>query len=112
MSLQEVLDRHGANSGSVDRLADEQSTPERLAMRRAMLATVQRFVEEELTDRQREAIVAVMFEGMPPEEAASRMGTNRNALDKLLHDARKRLKKRIEAEGLSPQDVLELIGEG
>jgi RNA polymerase sigma-70 factor (ECF subfamily) len=77
-----------------------------------MVEALQSFIGEELTDRQREAMVAVMFEGMPLEEAARRMGTNRNALYKLLHDARKKLKKRIEAEGLSPQEVLETIDEG
>jgi len=112
VSLQEVLDGYGTNSGGIDRLADEQPTPERLTMRRTMLATVRRFVDEELTERQREAMVAVMFEGMPLEEAARRMGTNRNALYKVLHDARKRLKKRMEAEGLSAQDVLRAISEG
>ena len=112
VSLQEVLDRHGANRGESYRLADEQPTPERLTMRTTMLTTVRRFVDEELTERQREAIVAVMFEGMPLEEAARRMGTNRGALYKLMHDARRRLKKRMEAEGLSAQDVLGSIGEG
>ena len=112
VSLQEVLERYGASSGEIARLADEQPTPERLTMRSTMLATVRRFVDEELTERQREAIVAVMFEGMPLEEAAGRMGTNRGALYKLMHDARKRLKKRMEAEGLSAQDVLGAIGEG
>jgi RNA polymerase sigma factor (sigma-70 family) len=111
VSLQEVLNRYGTNSGESDRLADEQPTPERLTMQRTMLATVRRFVDEELTDRQREAIVAVMFNGMPLEEAARRMGTNRNALYKLMHDARKRLKKRMEAEGLLPREALESIGE-
>ncbi len=81
-------------------------------MRSTMVATVRRFVDEELTDKQREAIVAVMFEGMPLEEAARRMGTNRGALYKLMHDARRRLKKRMEAEGLSAQDVLGSISEG
>ena len=112
VSLQEVLDRYGTHSGESDRLADEQPTPEELTMRSTMVATVRRFVDDELTDKQREAIVAVMFEGMPQEEAARRMGTNRNALYKLMHDARKRLKKRMEAEGLSAQDVLGSIGEG
>jgi RNA polymerase sigma-70 factor (ECF subfamily) len=112
VSLQEVLDRYGTNSGESDRLADEQPTPERLTMRSTILTTVRRIVDEELTERQREAIVAVMFEGMPLEEAARRMGTNRNALYKLMHDARKRLKKRMEAEGLSAPDVLRAIGEG
>ena len=112
VSLQEVLDRYGTDSGESDRLADEQSTPEQLTMRSTMVATVRRFVDQELTDKQREAIVAVMFEGMPLEEAARRMGTNRNALYKLMHDARRRLKKRMEAESLSAQDVLGSIGEG
>jgi RNA polymerase sigma-70 factor (ECF subfamily) len=112
VSLQEVLDRYGTHSGESDRLADEQPTPEQLTMRSTMVATVRRFVDDELTDKQREAIVAVMFEGMPQEEAARRMGTNRNALYKLMHDARRRLKKRMEAEGLSAQDVLGSIGEG
>ena len=112
VSLQEVLDRYGTHSGESDRLADEQPTPEQLTMRSTMVATVRRFVDEELTDKQREAIVAVMFEGMSLEEAARRMGTNRNALYKLMHDARRRLKKRMEAEGLSAQDVLGSIGEG
>ncbi len=77
-----------------------------------MVETLRRFVSEELTARQREAMVAVMFEGMPLEEAARRMQTNRNALYKLLHDARKKLKRRIEAERLSPAEVLEALGEG
>ena len=112
VSLQEVLDRYGTHSGESDRLADEQPTPEQLTMRSTMVATVRRFVDEELTDKQREAIVAVMFEGMPLEEAARRMGTNRNALYKLMHDARRRLKKRMEAEDLSAQDVLGSMSEG
>jgi hypothetical protein len=36
----------------------------------------------------------------------------RNALYKLLHDARKRLRRRMSAEMLSPQDVLSAFGEG
>jgi hypothetical protein len=35
------------------------------------------------------------------------MGTNRNALYKLLHDARQRLRAKMEAEGLSYQDMLQ-----
>jgi RNA polymerase sigma-70 factor (ECF subfamily) len=60
---------------------------------------------EELTDKQRTALTAIM-EGFPLEEAARRLGTNRNALYKMLHDARLRLKKRLEKEGLTPSEVL------
>jgi RNA polymerase sigma-70 factor (ECF subfamily) len=58
-----------------------------------------------LTDRQRQAMQA-MLRGMPLQEIADRMGTNRNALYKLLHDARQRLKERMLDEGLSARDVL------
>jgi RNA polymerase sigma-70 factor (ECF subfamily) len=43
---------------------------------------------------------------MPLEEVAKRMDTNRNALYKLLHDARKQMRKLLMAEGITPQDVL------
>ncbi len=43
---------------------------------------------------------------MPLEIVAERMGTNRNALYKLIHDARKRLKHELLAEGLSIEDIL------
>jgi RNA polymerase sigma-70 factor (ECF subfamily) len=44
---------------------------------------------------------------MPIEEVARRMEMTRNALYKLIHDARLRLKKRMAEEGLSPEDVLQ-----
>lgn len=111
VSLQEVLERHAGSGRGPRALTDRGSSPERETARKTMVETLQSFIAEELTDRQREAMVAVMFEGMPLEEAARRMNTNRNALYKLLHDARKKLKKRIEAEGLSPQEMLDVIGE-
>ncbi|HUW12513.1 MAG TPA: sigma factor-like helix-turn-helix DNA-binding protein [Anaerolineae bacterium] len=71
-----------------------------------MLETLQTVIAEELTGKQRQALVAILVQGMPLEEVARRMGTNRNALYKLLHDARRRLKKRLLAQGLSTQDLL------
>lgn len=111
VSLQEVIERHEKGGRNAGALTDQMSSPERETARKMMVETLQRFIAEELTERQREAMVAVMFGGMPLGEAARRMETNRNALYKLLHDARKKLKRRIEAEGLSPQEVLEAIGE-
>ena len=89
-----------------DTLADPLAGPEQQAVQRILLSTLRRIIATELTDKQRQALVAVRFHGMPLEEVARRMGTNRNALYKLLHDARQRLQKRMMAEGLSPQDVL------
>ena len=102
VSLEEASIGHGeSNNMSADSLAD----PERVATQRMIMAQFRRFIDEELTDRQRRALLAGLG-GMPLEEIARRMGTNRNALYKLLHDARKRLKRRMVAEMVSPQDVL------
>jgi len=49
-------------------------------------------MQHELTDKQRKALMAVAVQGMPLEEVARRMGTERNAMYKLLHDARVKLK--------------------
>jgi RNA polymerase sigma-70 factor (ECF subfamily) len=54
----------------------------------------------------------VILEGMPISEVASRLGTNQNALYKVLHDARRRLKRRMEAAGLSSKEVLAAFEEG
>lgn len=88
-----------------DNVHDPAIGPEQQAMRRIILSTLRRLIQEELTDRQRQAMTAVL-NGMPLEEIARRMDTNRNALYKLLHDARQRLQKGMIDEGLSPQDVL------
>ncbi|MFW6082631.1 MAG: sigma factor-like helix-turn-helix DNA-binding protein [Chloroflexota bacterium] len=58
------------------------------------METVKRLIVEELTDRQRQAIVAVVFGGMPTDEVARPMGTNRNVLYRLMHHARQGLERR------------------
>ena len=109
VSLQELLAGH---QGTGRGLADLQLTPEQVAFQNIVLAEVRGIIDKELTDRQREAVVAVILEGMPIAEVARRMGTNQNALYKLLHDARKKLKLRMEAVGLPPQEVLAAFDAG
>lgn len=82
------------------------ATPEELVEGADLMQRVQRIIAEELTDKQRQAMMAVAIKGMPLEEVARRMGTNRNALYKLMHDTRLRLKRRLAQEGLTPEDVL------
>ncbi len=90
-------------------LADSQAGPETSAERADMLTRVRRIIEEELTDRQREALVLLGVRDMPMEDAAKRLKTNRNALYKLLHDARVRLKNRLSMEDIAPHEVLALF---
>lgn len=83
--------------------------PESTAEQRDALKHLRRILTEELTDKQRKVLVAVGVKGVPLEEVARRMGTNRNALYKLMYDARLRLKHRLEQEGLPIEDLLEMF---
>ncbi len=106
VSLEDLVAPYSERDVTPAVLADEAPSPEQQVTQQTLLEMVQRLIAEELTDRQRQAMTAVIMGGMPLEEVARRMGTNRNALYKLLHDARQRLKRRMLARGLSPQDVL------
>lgn len=90
-------------------LADSHAGPETSAERADMLVRVRRIIEEELTDRQREALILLGVRDMPMEDAARKLNTNRNALYKLLHDARVRLKSRLSMEDIAPYEVLALF---
>lgn len=90
-------------------LADSHAGPETSAERADMLARVRRIIEEELTDRQREALIMLGVKDIPMEDAARKLKTNRNALYKLLHDARVRLKSRLSMEDIAPNEVLALF---
>lgn len=84
---------------------------ERTVEQSEMMDRVGRMLQEELTDRQRDALTAVAIRGIPVDAVADKMGMTRNALYKLLHDARLRLKRRLARDGWTPQDVLDLFGE-
>jgi RNA polymerase sigma-70 factor (ECF subfamily) len=77
-----------------------------------MLQRVSRLINEELTEKQRQAMVATAIEGVPLEEVARRMNMKRNALYKLLHDARLRLKKRLANEDLTTEDIWAVFDRG
>jgi RNA polymerase sigma-70 factor (ECF subfamily) len=87
-------------------LADPSPDPEKRAVQSQLLEIIGSMLSEDLTERQRTALLAIMHGGMPLEEVARRMDTNRNALYKLLHDARKQMRNRLIEKGLTPQDVL------
>jgi RNA polymerase sigma-70 factor (ECF subfamily) len=65
----------------------------------ALLEAVREGIRTALTPRQRHVLVAVVLEGVPIDVLAERLGSNRNALYKLLHDARRRLRSHVAAAG-------------
>jgi RNA polymerase sigma-70 factor (ECF subfamily) len=101
VSLDDVVaDTDFAPQGAIDDDAalDVQSE------REAILGAMHELIQNGLTARQREALLAEL-RGMPQDEIARHLGGNRNALYKLTHDARKRLKQGLERAGFGADDI-------
>ena len=92
-------------------LADPSPDPEKRVNQIMLSEMIDEMMNNELTDKQRTALTAILAGGMPLEEVARRMDTNRNALYKLLHDARKHMRNLLLARGMTPQDVLSVFEE-
>ncbi len=72
-----------------------------------LLTTVQAAIAEILTPHQRSVLVALAVNGLPIDVLAERLNTNRGALYKTLHDARRKLRKHLNERGLALDDQLE-----
>jgi RNA polymerase sigma-70 factor, ECF subfamily len=104
-SLDSLIEENEEGVSFPSLMIDPSPNPDTLTQQSDMMMRVGRLINEELTEKQRQAMVATAIEGVPLEEVARRMDMNRNALYKLLHDARLRLKKRLANEGLTVDDV-------
>jgi RNA polymerase sigma-70 factor, ECF subfamily len=71
---------------------------------RELLGAVRQAVGSALTPHQREVLVAVTLDGVPIDVLAERLGTTRGALYKTLHDARRKLRAHLAAQGLAVDD--------
>ena len=80
--------------------------PEHLVEQQAYLQLLTNIISTELSDRQRLAVIGVHWEGRSMEEVAAVLGLTRNALYKLLHDARKRIKAKLAEHYLTEGDIL------
>ena len=74
-----------------------------------MWETITEVINTQLTDRQRQALVAVRVENVPISEVARLMDTNPNNIYKLLHDARLKLKRSLLTLDLDPDYILKLF---
>jgi len=66
-----------------------------------LLAALRQEIEEGLTARQREVLVAVALNGVPIDVLAERLDSNRGAVYKNLHDARRKLREGLAARGFA-----------
>jgi RNA polymerase sigma-70 factor (ECF subfamily) len=86
--------------------------PQRLALQNETRAVIREAIDHHLSARQRQLVKAVFFEGVPLDEIVRHWGSNRNAVYKLLHDARRKLKTHLEERGFGVQETLDLFGVG
>lgn len=82
--------------------------PEQQAVLSDIFEIVDDVVQHELTPRQREAFQA-MLHRVPMVIIAERMHSNPNAVYKLIHDARVKMRKRLLEANLALQDVMDLF---
>ncbi|MBY0588970.1 RNA polymerase sigma factor [bacterium] len=85
--------------------------PERAGVdetKQRLMSTLRSLIDEELTPRQREAILAEL-QGIPQVVLAERLGVNRNALYKLSHDGRMKLKSGLQRAGFKENEVRSLL---
>ena len=83
--------------------------PETAAEREDVQAQIEQMFRSALSERQYKALVAVALQGIPMDVVADQLGTNRNALYKLIHDARRNLRDALEKQGLSIDYMLKLF---
>lgn len=105
VSLDELIEESDPR-GVAKITADKAPDPDLTTEQRDLLDRIWQILEQELTEKQSQALIAIALQGIPLEELAIKMNTERNALYKLLHDARLRLKKRLAEQDLTPAEIL------
>lgn len=85
-------------------LADEQEPVGQEMDQQVILTKLRGLIDTKLSEKQRLAIRGLL-EGLPIEEIASRTSSNRNAVYKLVHDARTKLKEGFLQSGIAADDI-------
>src|SRR5512139_576793 len=73
--------------------------PEQSAMQAEVQEVIRDVIERDLTDKQRQVLLLMVFNEVPMDEVVRHLGINRNAVYKMLHDARRKLKSSLQARG-------------
>jgi RNA polymerase sigma-70 factor (ECF subfamily) len=84
--------------------------PDQAAMQGEVGEIIREVIERDLTDKQRDVLIMMVFHELPMDEVVRRLDTNRNAIYKMLHDARRKLKTGLQARGFEVGETLALFG--
>jgi len=85
----------------------EQAGPDQITHESILVQKVMKIMEEQLTDKQKKVLQHLMIDQIPMTVVADMMDSNRNAIYKLVYDARLKLRKSLEAEGINPEEILD-----
>ena len=92
--------------------ARDDSDPERSLEKSEICETLRRIIEQELTPSQRLVVINFHFYGLSTDMIARRLNTNRNNIYKIMHDARKQIRRCLLISGISPSYALAVFGDG
>jgi RNA polymerase sigma-70 factor (ECF subfamily) len=110
LSLEALADEREVR-GSIFIADREAPDPETCAARERVLALIREIIERDLTERQRIALVSIHFRGVPTQVVADRLGITPNAVYKLVHDARVKLKRGLVQRRYSEADVIAIFSD-
>lgn len=101
MAVEEPSDLLGDEVSVQTHLPDSRAaTAQRRADLNELLAEMRRAVDDVLTPRQRDVFVAAALQEVPIDVLAEQLGSNRGAIYKMLHDARRRLRGALADAGM------------
>ncbi len=92
--------------------ARDESDPGRSLEKSEICEALRRIIEQELTPRQRLVVINFLFNGLSTDMIAKRLNTNRNNIYKIMHDARKQIRRCLQISGISPSYALAVFGDG
>jgi RNA polymerase sigma-70 factor, ECF subfamily len=96
------------DAGQWERLPDRLGIdPARHAESAGILAEVRRVVDDELTAHQRQVFTAIVVDQIPLDALAARLSLRRNAIYKVIFDARRKIRRALAAKGYLEQPGLE-----
>jgi RNA polymerase sigma-70 factor (ECF subfamily) len=90
-----------------DLLSSAHLQPDQEVEQAELLTAIRSAIELVLSPHQRRVLIALAVNGVPIDVLADRLGTTRGALYKTLHDARRKLRRQLAADGYSLGPQLE-----
>ena len=106
ISLHDYVNPKGEAEHAVE-IEEKEALPDQLTHESMAVDKVMKIMNEHLTEKQKTVLQYLIIDQIPLTIVAEEMGTNRNAIYKLVHDARLKLKTSLELEGIDPEKLLQ-----